>query len=32
MEHRESGLRGVSDLGGVAIAGVGGLSGLQQTL
>lgn len=23
MEHKESGLRGVSDLGGVAVAGVG---------
>ena len=27
MEHRESGLRGVSDLGGGAIAGVGGVQG-----
>ena len=25
MEHKESGLRGVSDLGGVAVAGVGGM-------
>ena len=27
MEHKESGLRGVSDLGGVAVAGVGGMQG-----
>lgn len=31
MEHKQSGLRGVSDLGGVAVAGLGGRASLQQT-
>lgn len=30
MEHKESGLRGVSDLGGVAVAGVGGMQGCSK--